>query len=514
MEDKIKIIAMYLPQFHKVKENDEWWGEGFTDWVSAKNARPLFDGHYQPRIPQNHFYYDLMDKHTMKWQADLMHKYGIDGMCIYHYWFSDGRQILEKPAENLLAWKDIDMPFCFCWANESWARSWSNIKQKNVWASTYEPEKENESGVLLEQDYGSEAEWAEHFRYFLPFFHDNRYIRINEKPVIVIYLASEIPCLRGMVDYWRNLASENGLPGLYIIGGNCTSSMKSVLDGQLHHEPQNSIRELRAGILSDGNVCRLNYHDVWETLLRNQGTYGLQSYYEGFVGYDDTPRRGREGVAITGASPVVFEDMMVRLLQKNMKDGSELLFLNAWNEWGEGMYMEPDTVHRFEYLEAVKRAKKRISNSERIEEKSKTVPLSMYQGLQVLQNRTNINLHILEKWFRLLKQGISLGNYIKKVFPNEMAIYGYGFLGKLLYEELKDCNVSLKFVVEKNSSAVHVDLPVYRVEDNLPEVDCIIVTAQYYYDEIYISLKRKGVHNILSIEEVINSCAKQYSICL
>ncbi len=112
----MKIIAMYLPQYHRTPENDEWWGEGFTDWEAVKKAKPLFEGHNQPRVPLNDNYYDLLEKNTMQWQADLMHEYGIDGMCIYHYWFKDGRQVLEKPAENLLRWTDIDMPFCFCWA--------------------------------------------------------------------------------------------------------------------------------------------------------------------------------------------------------------------------------------------------------------------------------------------------------------------------------------------------------------------------------------------------------------
>lgn len=119
----VKVISMYLLQFHKVKENDEWWGEGFTEWTAARQALPLFDGHYQPHVPLNANYYDLLDKGTMQWQADLMKKYGIDGQCIYHYWFKDGRQILEKPVENLLRWTDIEMSFCFCWANESWART-------------------------------------------------------------------------------------------------------------------------------------------------------------------------------------------------------------------------------------------------------------------------------------------------------------------------------------------------------------------------------------------------------
>ncbi len=215
----MKVLAMYLPQFHRVKENDEWWGEGFTEWVSVKDAEPFFDGHYQPRIPQDQNYYDLMDKDTMVWQSSLMKKYKIDGVCMYHYWFKHGRQILEKPAQNLLQWKEIDMPFCFCWANETWARSWSRIQNKNVWSAVREQDKnEDKNGILLEQDYGNEAQWRQHFEYLLPFFKDERYIKVEDKPLFLIYKESEISCLPEMLECWKKLAEMNGLKGIYIIG--------------------------------------------------------------------------------------------------------------------------------------------------------------------------------------------------------------------------------------------------------------------------------------------------------
>ncbi len=185
----MRLIAMYLPQFHRIPENDRWWGNGFTDWVTTREAMPLFDGHNQPRVPKDKYYYDLSDTSVMRWQANLMHEYGVDGMCIYHYYFADGKKVLERPLENLLAEKDIDMPFCICWANESWARSWSRLEQKNVWANTHEvaPSSEDD-GVLLRQRYGDEGAWREHFKYLLPFFKDSRYICVEHKPVFVLYM--------------------------------------------------------------------------------------------------------------------------------------------------------------------------------------------------------------------------------------------------------------------------------------------------------------------------------------
>ena len=184
----MKTIAMYLPQFHRVAENDAWWGEGFTDWSAMNRAKPLFDGHKQPKKPLNNYQYDLLEKETFLWQEQLMRAHGVYGFCFYHYWFKDGRRILEKPAENLLRWKEIQIPFCFSWANESWGRSWSNISNQNVWASAFEP-KENRKGdgILLEQAYGNEEDWTEHFNYLLPFFQDPRYIKKGSQPVMLIY---------------------------------------------------------------------------------------------------------------------------------------------------------------------------------------------------------------------------------------------------------------------------------------------------------------------------------------
>lgn len=163
-----KVIAFYLPQFHRIPENDKWWGKGFTDWVSSKNARPLFPGHNQPRIPAHENYYNLLDKETICWQAELARKAGVYGFCIYHYWFGNHKQLLEKPAENLLQWKDIDINYCFSWVNESWIYSWSKYKG-GAWLYTNVKGNAEARGLLVKQEYGDENEWKRHFEYLLPF---------------------------------------------------------------------------------------------------------------------------------------------------------------------------------------------------------------------------------------------------------------------------------------------------------------------------------------------------------
>ena len=194
----MKIIAFYLPQFHEIPENNEWWGNGFTEWVNVKAAKPLFKGHEQPRIPLNKNYYNLLDNNTIRWQIDLAKKYGVYGFCFYHYWF-DGHMLLQKPMEIMKNDSNLNIPYCICWANENWTNAWKadgNVK------------------TLIQQKYGDKEEWKKHFLYLLSFFKDPNYILEDNKPFFVIYRPEIIPCLNNMLDYWQELAKENGFNGI------------------------------------------------------------------------------------------------------------------------------------------------------------------------------------------------------------------------------------------------------------------------------------------------------------
>ncbi len=357
--EKIRAIAIYLPQFHRVPENDEWWGEGFTEWVAVKKAKPLFNGHNQPRIPLNDNWYNLMDKKTMEWQSQLAQKYGIGGFAFYHYWFENGRRILEKPAENLLKWKDIDMPFCFSWANESWIRTWSNVKGGNAWAGIYEG-KENskkDDGILLKQSYGRERAWKEHFDYLLPFFVDKRYIKIDGKPVFLIYKPGSVPCLNQMIRYWNRMAINNGLPGVYMIGVNYTKSPYSALDATMEQEP--GMYFSKAYTMPEvwhwlGSTKGVEYEKLWEDVFSRNHRAGEKVFLGGVVDYDSTPRHAGRGDLLLGVTPEKFKENFRLLVEKSIEMNNELVFINAWNEWGEGMYLEPDKKNGFQYLEAVK----------------------------------------------------------------------------------------------------------------------------------------------------------------
>ena len=193
-KNKMKVIPVYLPQFHTIPENDEWWGEGFTEWHNVKNAKPLFDGHYQPRVPLNNNYYDLSCVDTLKWQAELANKYGIYGFCMYHYYFN-GHKLLEKPMEMLLAHPEIDLKYCICWANHDWTDGWKAT--------------DGHERILIAHDFDDEASWVEHFNYLLPFFKDPRYISEDNKPFMVIYVPNIIKKLNKMLTLWNKMAYGN-----------------------------------------------------------------------------------------------------------------------------------------------------------------------------------------------------------------------------------------------------------------------------------------------------------------
>nr|WP_297765393.1 glycoside hydrolase family 99-like domain-containing protein [uncultured Butyrivibrio sp.] len=509
MANSPKVLAMYLPQFHRTPENDAWWGEGFTDWVSARNAKPLFDGHYQPHIPLNENYYDLLEKNTMVWQADLMHQYGVDGICMYHYWFEDGRRILEKPEQNLLKWKDIDMPFCFCWANESWARSWSNIsKNANSWVDTAESNSNaDDDGVLLLQDYGGPLEWKAHFKYLAQFFVDDRYIKVDGKPLIVIYRVDDIVCIREMLELWRDMSYEYGFPGIYVIGGECRSNLEGIIDGQLFRQPARTMTRLGIGSASnDETPKRIRYDLFCEDMLRVQSEYKIQPYFCGITGFDTTPRKGKNGMVIENSTPKLFGKTMLGLMKKSASYGSNIVFVNAWNEWGEGMHLEPDCADGYGYLEEISKAKIEFESQD--ENSSDSLLQGAYEEYRKLfdkYQRANANINILSRWFEYTSSGGKLSSTISSRGWRTFAIYGYGVLGKELIVVLGNEGYEPSYIVENSSSGngtTKVRIIAHR--EQLEAVDGIIITAVSNFEQIKERLiKEKFTGEIVSARDLI-----------
>lgn len=362
----MKVMAMYLPQYHEVKENNEWWGKGYTEWNAVRNAKSLFKGHIQPRAPYNANYYDLADPEakTWAWQASLAKKYGVYGFCIYHYWFKDGRQLLEKPMEILLKHPEIDLHYSICWANETWRSSWYD--------QTYK--------VLLEQSYGDENEWIKHFNYLLQFFKDQRYIKINNKPIINIYRTFEIDNFSEMKKCWEKLAKENGFDGLFYVSGTGMHGMdnrEGLFDAYYDFEPGFSLVHNLSHIKRAAYKAKGVGNHVLNKILGtkklerkinikwlNSATiHFLDSNQKGekktvFPGvcpmWDNTPRRGYLGFVTTGATPQVFNQQLHKLSAYTKEPPLDFVYINAWNEWGEGTYLEPDEYYNFGYLEAIK----------------------------------------------------------------------------------------------------------------------------------------------------------------
>ncbi len=355
----MKLLAMYLPQFHAIKENNKWWGEGYTEWTAVKSAKPYFKGHYQPKVPLDNNYYDLSDQSaaTWKWQSELLNTYGLYGFCIYHYWFN-GKQLLEKPMEILLQHKEINLKYCICWANETWTKTWYGLEKE----------------ILMAQEYGDEASWKAHFTYLLPFFQDERYIKIDNKPVVNIYRCSDIDCLEDMLRCWNALAISNGFNGVYIIAANAGGQLESrdhLVDAYYNFEPGYTINHVlpkwRRNLINFDIMMRTIYNrfaskKVVERVINGRTIHNVMNQksptskrpvYKGtFPMWDNTPRRGYKGIVYKNTSCELFEQSLAKI-KKLIKDENEFVYINAWNEWGEGCYLEPDQREKYKYLETI-----------------------------------------------------------------------------------------------------------------------------------------------------------------
>jgi hypothetical protein len=509
-----KVLVRYLPQFHQIPENDKWWGKGFTEWRSVKGGNPLFSGHNQPRKPFQDNYYNLLDKETMKWQAELAKKYEIGGFSFYHYWFKDGKKILEKPAENLLQWTDIHMPFCFTWANETWARTWSKLQQKNPWADNFEKNrgKADSDGILLEQKYGREKEWREHFAYLLPFFKDSRYLKRDNKPIFVIYQPENIPCLGDMLRCWNQWSQEAGFRGLYVIGEMWTAYMPmDLLDARLIRFPNAAWDKIPIKKMSNG-LRTYSYDDCWNVTLKvdYDSINGKKSYICGVVDFDTTPRKGRAGEVMKGGSIKKFQFYFDAFVRKNIAMKNDYVFLNAWNEWGEGMYLEPDTVNGYGYLEVIKAAVKKYGALDSVDGLERKLSDSVRsddthdEAFEKRIYRIKKENRILNDWLSLRATGKTIVQYLLNMSWHSVAVYGLGNLGQHVIHELERTQIMVSYIVDRNADTLSSAYPIYHLGSDLPNVDGIIVTPTGLYEKIRIDILNYVDYPMISLETIIS----------
>jgi Glycosyltransferase WbsX len=351
-----RAIALYLPQFHPIPENDEWWGKGFTEWTNTAKAKPLFRGHYQPHIPADLGFYDLRVPETREAQAVLARRYGIEGFCYYHYWFG-GRQILERPFNEVLASGAPDLPFCLCWANQTWSGIWYGAPDR----------------ILIEQTYPGRADHEAHFRALLPAFTDPRYIRVEGSPIFLIWRPGDLPDAAGTIALWRAMAADAGLGGLHIAGMSAEAAWNPADDG---FDAKVDLMRIDPPWVSRRQPIRWAHNKLeiwWErwrglptmvsypALADSQkwvATAGDASYPLLIHAWDNTPRSGRNGIVVNGATPELFRQLLdeaIHLLG-NRPQERRLLFLKSWNEWAEGNHLEPDLKFGTRFLQQISEA--------------------------------------------------------------------------------------------------------------------------------------------------------------
>lgn len=361
---KTKLIAWYLPQYHTIPENDDFWGKGFTDWVTVKKAQPLYKGHQQPRVPLNNNYYDLSIKENIAWQAKLAKENGIYGFGIYHYWFNNEKNLLTKPVEIIYDNKDIDIHYFLAWDNASWKRSWSAV-DGNAWAPIADNDRENkkDKGILIPYVLGNKTDWENHFNHILHYFKDERYIKVSNKPVFVILQYDEV--IKKMCQHWNTLAQEHGFNGMYFIFKNKRWYEWDKNDVRFNYEPHHDgwlnptmwerrIEKLKKILHIPVGTAIYNYDTIWKRIIQNSEKASRNELLGAFVNYDDSPRRSIKGKIVKGSSPEKFKKYLSDLIRISEKQRKEFLFITAWNEWGEGAYLEPDCANHYDYINIIK----------------------------------------------------------------------------------------------------------------------------------------------------------------
>ena len=355
----VKAIAFYLPQYHPIPENDEWWGKGFTEWRNVAAARPQFPGHHQPHVPSTLGFYDLRLPEVRQAQATLAAEYGISGFCYYHYWFN-GRRILERPFREVLESGQPRFPFCLCWANENWTRAWDG----------------GERTILLGQTYSADDDIA-HIKALLPAFADERYIRINGRPLFLVYRTEAMPEPRRTSERWREAVARAGLGDLFLVR---VEGFKADVDPreigfdasvdfaprwrQLTHEGMYRSRSFRRMVR--WGLLPPVYFENKVVSYRTVVARGLEVKDSPFLrfgcaapGFDNSARRRDRALILIDSDPSAYESWLravVARAAKRENADERLVFINAWNEWAEGNHLEPDTRWGLQYLEATRRA--------------------------------------------------------------------------------------------------------------------------------------------------------------
>jgi glycosyltransferase involved in cell wall biosynthesis len=341
----VKLVAFYLPQFHQIPENDQWWGTGFTEWTNVRRSKPNYSGHVQPNLPTELGFYDLSDPEVLQRQAKLAREHGIFGFCYYYYWFN-GKRLLEKPVDRMLASGQPDFPFCLCWANENWTRRWDG----------------QDSEILMKQEYSDDA--SEQFiQDILPFLKDRRYIRVQGKPLLMVYRADQLPRAAATAELWRRRAAENGLPGLHL----AAVQSFGISDPRVYgfdaavefppHTPHRGMDHKNYPGLDENFTGYLEDYMIAAEACVTLPSVAYPWYRGVMPAWDNTPRKRADAHMYVNSSPQTYQAWLRHVVAQTLDQPGQapLVFVNSWNEWAEGAHLEPDTAHGRKNLEATLR---------------------------------------------------------------------------------------------------------------------------------------------------------------
>ena len=376
---KARVIAYYLPQFHPVDVNDKFWGKGFTEWTNVAKAKPVFKGHDQPRIPADLGFYDLRLQSVAEEQAKLAKEAGIEGFCYWHYWFGNGKEVLEMPMDRMVETGKPDYPFCIGWANHDWStKTWT--KDKSSLQST----------MIFKQEYPGIEDHVAHFKRLLPAFSDKRYIKVDGKLLFLIFDIEHFVNPKEFKDLWNQLAKENGLPGFHFVAmvGSLSSIDKKLISADLESVVEQNMNKARKYGFDALNSISQKYAEyktagkygkIFQAFLRKilKGKYVekyeysqiMKNYYSKsdkeedvypqlLVGWDRSPRSGRNAIIYKNSNPTAFKEAAKHAIMcvEHKTEEHRIIFLNSWNEWGEGAYMEPDLRYGKEFIKSLKEA--------------------------------------------------------------------------------------------------------------------------------------------------------------
>ncbi|SFO47977.1 Lipopolysaccharide biosynthesis protein [Algoriphagus ornithinivorans] len=366
MQSNIKPVAYYLPQYHPIPENDYWWGKGFTEWTNVTKAKPLFKGHYQPRYPADLGYYDLRVPEVREEQATMAKENGVYGFCYYHYWFGDGKQLLEKPFNEVVESGKPDFPFMLCWANQTW---------KGVWFGDFQNQ------VLAKQEYPGIDDYTNHFSSLLPAFKDNRYIKIDGKPVFQVYQPLDLPDSKVFARVFNDLAKDNGFPGIYLLACNVPiywepepNGFHGVISYLFHsfrfREKNTVFKEgsflgkvewkwnnfLEGKAIERRKKPKVYKYEKVVTKISKWPKMNFDYYPMVVPDWDNSPRAGNSSMILHGSTPdkwkIHFHNAVNYI--NNTSPADKFIFIKSWNEWAEGNYLEPDQRWGTAYLKAMK----------------------------------------------------------------------------------------------------------------------------------------------------------------